>query len=117
MSFASFAIGSNDDVVELARQARRELLAAIDREGERVRRLVDPEMVALQLANLLRANKRQSELALVDPLRSEHVLRKRNRTGDVQLGSASVHDLDVDHPLYFRRCVPVSSACSLYAST
>src|SRR6266702_4630504 len=36
---------------------------------------------------------------------------------DVGFRGGSIDDLDVDHAHHLRRCVPVSSACSLYAST
>ncbi len=40
---------AEDDVAELARHAGRERIASVDRKGEDVGRLVDPEMLALQL--------------------------------------------------------------------
>ena len=74
-------------------------------------------MLALERADLVRLDERQPELALLDPLAGKHYLGDGDRLADVQLSPTPVRDLDVDHPSYFRRCVPVSSACSLYAST
>src|SRR5436305_2822602 len=110
-------VGTDDDVAELARKARRQVVAAVDRKRERIRRLVDAEMIALQCADLLGIDERQAELAFFDSLRFEHVTCERDRCVDVGFRGGSIDDLDVDHAHHLRRCVPVSSACSLYAST
>ena len=106
-------LGTEDHVTELAGQAVGKLVPSVDRKRERVGCLVDAEMVVLQLTDLVRPDERQPELAGFDPLRGEHVLRDGDGRLDVQLGTAPVYDLDVDHLGYFLRCVPVSSACSL----
>src|SRR6266487_1150386 len=84
---------TEDHVAELTRWPGRELVRTVDRKGERIRRLVHSEVLTFQRADLLRPDQGQTELAVVDSLRGEHRAR--------ELG----------------RCVPVSSACSLYAST
>ena len=56
-------VRADDDVAELARQAVRQLVEAVEREGERVGRLVDAEVLALQRAALLRPDEREPELA------------------------------------------------------
>src|SRR4029453_2780272 len=53
---------------QLARHAVWQGLAAVDREGEDIRRLVDPEVVALQLPHPLGAHEDDPEVAVVDPL-------------------------------------------------
>src|SRR3954471_16671781 len=44
---------AEDDIAERARYSFRDLVAAVDREREHIGRLVDPKMVALQLAHLV----------------------------------------------------------------
>src|SRR5207342_1643251 len=71
---------------------------------------------ALQAPHLLRPDEVQAELTVLDTLLREHLSRQRDRRILLDLDSAPVLDLDRDHR-YRRRCVPVSSAWSLYAST
>src|SRR4051812_48669001 len=109
---------AEDDVAELARRALRHRVTAVDRKGKRVGLLVDAQMVALERADLLRADELQAELAVVDALFVQHAANQLRRGVCVELGARPVRDLDLHHRRpYFRRCVPVSSACSLYAST
>ncbi len=105
--------GAEHDVAERARQAFRQLVAAVDREREHVGRLVDPEMLALQLAHLLRPDEREPELPVLDSLSPQHRTRELDGRALVDLDTASVVDLDGQHPCrYLLRPVPVSSACS-----
>ena len=105
--------GAEDDVAERARQAFRQLVAAVDREREHVGRLVDPEMLALQLAHLLRPDEREPELPVLDSLSPQHRTRELDGRALVDLDTAPVVDLDGQHPCrYLLRPVPVSSACS-----
>jgi hypothetical protein len=72
-------------------------------------------MFLLQAADLVRPDERDSQLTLLDSLRCEHrtgeLLRGRLLDGD----AAPVGQLDRHR--HRRRCVPVSSEWSLYAST
>ena len=63
---------ADDDVAELPRQARRQLVARVERERERIRRLVDPEVLPLQLADLGGRDAGDPELTVVDALGREH---------------------------------------------
>jgi hypothetical protein len=62
---------ADGDVAERARDPLGQRLAAVEREREDVGRLVDPEVVALQLAALLRPDECEADLAVLDPLRCE----------------------------------------------
>src|SRR6476646_11216632 len=62
-------------VAELAWHPFRQALAAVDRKREHVGRLVDIQMLALQRADLVRADEQQAELSLLDPFGREHVAR------------------------------------------
>ena len=89
-------------------------LAAVDREGERVGLLVDPEMVALQRADLLRRRRTAARARLLDALRA----RARARISSTAASTSSSRAVRFATSIstiaaYFRRCVPVSSACSL----
>src|SRR6185437_16408100 len=95
---------------------RLELVPPVDREREDVRDLVRPEVVALQRPHLVRSDEVQPELAFLDALFGEDPPRERDRRFLLDLDAAAVCHLDRDHR-YRRRCVPVSSAWSLYAST
>src|SRR5947209_4554962 len=105
---------AHDDVAQLARQAVRQFLEPVEREGERVRGLVDAEVLALQRAALLRPDEREPELTRLDTLAREDALRERRRSRLVHRLAAAVVDGDVYHR---ERCVPVVSVCFLYAST
>src|SRR5579872_2446391 len=105
---------ADDDVAELARQPVGQLVERIERKRERVGRLVDAEVLALQRLALLRADEREPELARVDAFGSEDAADQLDRAGLVDLHARPVLDLDLDHR---RRSVPVSSEWRLYAST
>ena len=91
----------------------RDRLAAVDRKGERVGLLVDAEMLALEVADLVAPDEREAELALVDPLLAKHVADQLRSGLEIERRGRTVRHLDLDHRRYFRRNVPVSSACSL----
>src|SRR3954467_12171907 len=74
-------------------------------------------MLALERADLVRADELQPELPVPHPLVGPHGADPLRGRGSVELGARTVRDLDLDHRPYLRRAVPVSSACSLYAST
>ena len=104
---------AEDDVAERPRHPRRQLLPPVDREGEDVGRLVDPEVVALQRPHLVGPGEREPELAVLDALAREDAARQLDGGRLVDLGAAPVLDLDDDHARHFLRAVPVSSACCL----
>src|SRR4051794_9593483 len=106
--------GAEDDVAELAGNPVRQRVAAVDREREHVRGLVDAEVLALQLAHLVGADEGEPELAVLDPLRPQRAPRQLDGGLALDLVAGPVVHLDEDHR---SRAVPVSSACSLYAST
>src|SRR5438477_7386087 len=103
-------LGADHDVAERARHALGKLLAAVDREREHVRHLVELEMLALERAHLVLTDEGDSQLAVGHTLRAQHLPRELDRGGLVDLHPAPVRHLDGDHR--FR-----SSVCSLYAST
>src|SRR5947207_1974674 len=105
---------ADDDVAELARQSFRQVVERVHRERERVRRLVDPEMLELQRSALLRSDEDEAELARLDPLRREHAARELAGALLVDRDARAVVHLDLDHRL---RAVPVCSEWRLYAST
>ena len=70
----------------------------------------------LQRPHLVGPDEVQPELTLLDALVGEYALRQRDRRLFLDLDAAAVCHLDRDHR-YRSRCVPVSSAWSLYAST
>ena len=69
---------AQDDVAERARQARGQLVAAVDREREDVRRLVDPRCSRFSARISSGADEREPELAGVDPLCGEHAPGERD---------------------------------------
>src|SRR5204863_4498442 len=101
-------LGTHEDVTELARDSRRQLVAAVDRKREHVGRLVDAEMFALQATDLFRRHEGEAKLALLHSFRPEHAARQLDGTVLANVDAAAILDLDTDHEL--RRCVPVSSA-------
>src|SRR5215471_21633241 len=105
---------ADDDVAELAGQLLGEIVARVERERERVGRLVDAEVLALQLATLVGANERESELALLESLGGEDASRELAGRVLVDVLTRPVVHLDLDQR---RRSVPVSSEWRLYAST
>src|SRR3954467_15717959 len=106
-------LGADDHVAELPRHPGRNLLAAVDREGERVGLLVDAEVLALEATDLVAPDERKSELSLVDPLLAQHVADQLRSGLEIECRGRTVRHLDLHHRRYFRRAVPVSSACSL----
>ncbi len=106
--------GAEDDVSERARLPLREVVAPVEREREHVGRLVDSEMLALELAHLLSTYERDAELAVRDAFGGKHAPGEIRclRLGDLR--PASVLRLDRDHVEPHRlRAVPVSSAWRL----
>ena len=110
-------LGAQNDVAQLPRKPRRQDLPAVDRERERVRLLVDAEVVALQGTHLRGTDELKANFPFADPLRGQHSTDELLRGSEVELRARTVGNLDLHHHRYFRRWVPVSSACSLYAST
>ena len=100
------------DVAELTRHSRRQRVAAVDRESERIRLLVDPEMLAFEITDLVRGNELKAELAVPDSLRLQNLADHVSCGPEVESRARTVRHLDLHHR-YFRRAVPVSSACSL----
>src|SRR5689334_21238714 len=113
----AYDLRAEHDVPELPGQAVGNRLAPVDGKGKRIRLLVDAEVLALQRADFLGRDELEAELAVVDPFGMQHSADQLRRGGGVELGARTVRNLDLDHRPYFRRAVPVSSACSLYAST
>src|SRR5437667_8508462 len=74
-------------------------------------------MIALQCADLLGADELEADFPLIHAFRSQHLTDEIRRGSEVELRARTVGNLDLHHHRYFRRCVPVSSACNLYAST
>ena len=73
--------------------------------------VVDPQMLPLQLANLVRPHEREPELAIVDPLGAQDAAGELDRRGLVDRHPASIVDLDREQDTdYLLRPVPVSSA-------
>ena len=106
--------GAEDDVSERARLALREVVAPVEREGEHVGYLVDPEMLALEPAHLLSPYERDAELTVRDAFGGEHPPGKIRCLRLCDLHPASVLRLDRDHAEPHRlRAVPVSSAWRL----
>src|SRR5215218_982189 len=101
------------DVAELPRDTFRQLVEPVDRECERIAFLVHAEVLALQLADLVRRHELQAQLSRFDAVRAQDLPDQLLGRVDIELRPGAVPDLDLDHRAYFRRCVPVSSACSL----
>src|SRR5207302_4046435 len=74
-------------------------------------------VLALEAGDPLRRDEDEPQLAVCNALGGEHPPRQLDRRLLVDLHSRLVRDLDLDHVSQRRRWVPVSSACSLYAST
>ena len=87
---------TENDVPELTRHAGPELVPSVDREGKHVRRLVDPEVLALECPHLVRPDEREPEVALIDPFGRERRAADLGRGGGVDRRAASVLDLDGD---------------------
>ena len=85
------------DVAERARHAVGQLVAAVDREREHVGRLVDPEVLALQHADLVGPDEREPELAVLDPLGPQYAASQLDRGALVHRLPAPVVDLDGQH--------------------
>ena len=82
-------VRAEHDVAERARDAGRHLVAAVEREREHVRRLVDAEVLALQRADFLGRDELEAELTVVDPFGMQHraetvmlVVEVENRSGE-----------------------------------
>src|SRR6186997_2729256 len=109
---------AEDGVAELTWHASGELVPPVDREREHVRGLVHSEVIALQRTHLVRPDECEPEVSRVDALGRQNEARDLLGARLVDLGAASILDLDRHHAAdHFRRCVPVSSACLRYAST
>ena len=67
--FLADDLRAHDDVAELPRQPVRQIVELVDRERERVGRLVDAEVLALEVTDLLRTDELKAELAVADSLR------------------------------------------------
>jgi hypothetical protein len=93
----SHNLRTDHDVAELARHAVRQRAEAVDREGERVGRLVDSEVIALQRAALVCPDEGEPELAFFNALSCEHRLRELDRGRLVHVVAGAVDDLDSDH--------------------
>ena len=106
-------LGTDDDVTELARHARRQLLAAVDRKREHVGGLVDPEVLALQRPRLFAVHEREPELAVVDSFLLQHPKRELERPRARSRRPRSGSRPRLRPRGYLRRAVPVSSACDL----
>jgi hypothetical protein len=65
----SHYLRAEHDVTELTRHSCGQLVAAVDRECERIRLLVDPEMLALEVTDLLRTDELKADLAVDYSLR------------------------------------------------
>src|SRR5262249_14110708 len=101
---------ADDDVAERPRYAVRKRVAAVDRERQHVRALVDCQVLGLQRAHLVFADEGDPQLAVVHAFGPEHASRELDSRRLVDCDAASVVHLDRDHRLR-------SSPCSLYAST
>src|SRR5215210_5860711 len=100
-------LGTQHHVAELTGHGGRKLLAAVDREREHIRRLVDSEVVSLQRPDLAGSDERKAEIARVDALGRERAAAQGEGALLVDRHAAPVLELDLDHE---RRSVPVSSA-------
>jgi hypothetical protein len=66
---------AQDDVAQRPGDSCGQLLPAVKRERKDVRRLVDAEMIALQVPHLVRPDERDAELAVRHTLAFEHLPR------------------------------------------
>ena len=105
--FVTDDLRAEHDVPEGPRNAFGHLVSSVEREGEDVRRLVDPEVLVLQRSHLVGVDERDPELAVVDAFRREDCPGELFRSELVDRRAAAVRRLDEDHR---RRAVPVSSA-------
>src|SRR2546426_12258041 len=101
-------------VAELAWHSCRQALAAVDRKRKHVGRLVDLQMLAVQGADLVRADEQEAELRFLDSFGRKHVAGKLTRALLVDLDAASIRDFDGDHvPICSARCrSPPRAACT-----
>jgi hypothetical protein len=88
---------AENGVAELSRELGLERLARVDREREHVCNLVDPEMLSLECADLVRPDEVQPELALIDALLGQHLAGKRDGRLLLDRNTTSVFDLDRHH--------------------
>src|SRR5262245_65589135 len=84
------------DVAERARDALGQLVEPVEREREPVRLLVDSEMVALQLTDLVPPDPGDPELALANPFGLEHPACPLGGRLLVDLRAAAIRRLDRD---------------------
>src|SRR5436190_17485185 len=91
------------DVAELTRHSCQQLVAAVDRERERIRFLVDAEMLALEVADLLRIDELKAELASVDSVGLQDLADQIRSSLEVEILAGTVRHLDFHHRSYFRR--------------
>src|SRR5215210_8944097 len=61
-------VRTQNDIPKLTREALRKRVAAVDRKSERVRLLVDTEVLLLQRPDLVRPDELKAELSVVDSL-------------------------------------------------
>ncbi len=85
---------AENGVSELAGQTARQLLSAVDWKCEHVGRLVLAQMVPLQAAHLVGRDEDEAEIAVVDPLRGEHLARELRGSLLIDLCPAAVCDFD-----------------------
>ena len=88
---------AEDDVAELPRYLGGKRVPPVDREREDVGRLVDPEMLALERAHLLRPDERHAEVSRHDLLRGEHAAAERLDLARLDADAAAIDDLDLEH--------------------
>src|SRR5690349_14500821 len=92
-------------VSELAWHSGRQTPSPIDREGEYVGWLIDPQVLVLERPDLVGPDEDEAELALLDALGREHLASERARTVGVDGDAAAIRDLDRDHvPICSARC-------------
>src|SRR5262249_16779986 len=105
---------AHDDVAELARQTLGQVVERVDRERQRVGRLVDPEMLLLERAALVRTDEYEAELTRVDALCGKHRPPELAPPLFVAGNAGPVVHPETDH---LGGSVRVSSEWRLYAST
>src|SRR6266550_3130767 len=102
------------DVAELAGQLFWKRVAPVEREGKNVGRLIDPEVPRFQRPHLVGSRERDAKIPVLNSFGGEDAPAEGGCGALVHRDAASILELDTDH---LRRCVPVSSAWRLYAST
>ena len=88
---------ADDDVAELALEPGRQLVAAVDREGEHVRDLVERAMLGVECPHLGLADERDAERArALHALGREQGERERAQRGGVDSGLLGALDGQVE---------------------